>query len=325
MKFDKDLKSFPENLNIPLKLKSMLRYGENPHQRAAIYMDNCDHDFFIKLQGKKELSYNNIVDMNACMLAVISFENPACVIVKHANPCGAAIHDHGLSEAFKLALQGDPTSAYGGIVAFNRQVEITDVLTVKKSHTFFEIICAPSFTDEALECLAMRKKLRVIQYTDNFVKHSFYDIKYQAGCWLIQENDSFKNIEWNVVTKHTPSLVETDELKFAWKICRFVKSNAVVLVCSKDGGIMLSGSGGGQTSRVDSVNLALMKSTQAIEKCVMASDGFFPFADGPALAMKKGVKAFIQPGGSIRDNLVITTVNSNNGVMVMTGIRHFNH
>tara|TARA_Y100000034_G_C6836819_1_gene378264 strand:+ start:215 stop:1168 length:954 start_codon:yes stop_codon:yes gene_type:complete len=315
---------FPDTLKFKLDLQNMLRYGENPHQSAAMYSDSDDSPY-IKLSGK-DLSYNNLIDMEAAISAVIELKDPGCVIVKHANPCGAAIHCDGPSAAFKLALECDPSSAYGGIIAFNSVIDVCDVLTIKRSRTFFEIVCAKAFTNDALSELRKREKLRVIEYTNTFYDASRLKMKYLMGRWLVQEQDSKEMVRpWRIVTKNNPSYQQIMEAEFAWKMCKFVKSNAITMACSKDDGIMLCGIGAGQMSRVDAVNFALSRTLQDHNKCVMASDGFFPFPDGPTLAMEAGVKAFIQPGGSIRDEEVIGAVDNNDCVMIMTGTRHFNH
>ena len=235
---------FPESIHLSLDLKNTLRYGENPHQKAAVYTKSGNKkESFKKIQGK-DLSYNNIVDMEACISAVMSFSDPGCVIVKHANPCGAATHMGGLSKAFNLALEGDPISSYGGIVSFNREVSKEDIIEIKKSRNFFEIICAPSYTPQALEAISNRKKIRVIQYNEDLNYSLNYKIKNLMNNWLVQEEDSVRNslhdIKWSVKTKNIPTVKNCKELEFAWKMCKFVKSNAIVLACSKDGGIMLS-------------------------------------------------------------------------------------
>ena len=315
--------AMPSDMEFNLNLHETLRYGETPHQKASVYIDSNFKETLTQHQGK-QLSYNNMVDMEAAILAAICHDEPSCIIVKHANPCGAAIHSDSVSAAFTLALECDPISSYGGIIAFNRTVDASDVITIKKSRTFFEIICAPKFTDEAIDALSIRKNLRVIEFANTF-SDSSPKIKRLMGRWLVQEQDKVENIVWKNHTKRTPSFQQSEEIKFAWKMCKFVKSNAVVMACSKDGGIMLCGVGAGQMSRVDSVNIALSKSRQEPSDCVMASDGFFPFPDGPMVAMDAGVNVFVQPGGSIRDKQVVEAVNNRNGIMVMTGVRHFNH
>jgi len=314
----------PDKLKFELSIQRELRYGENPHQRAALYLD-FDESPYIKLSGK-DLSYNNLVDMEAAISAVLTLEDPGCVIVKHANPCGAGMHIDGPSPAFKLALECDPNSAYGGIIAFNGIIDLNDVLTIKRSRTFFEIVCAKAFTSEALSELKKREKLRVIEYVDSFNDAPRLEVKYLMGTWLVQDRDAEDSIKpWVVATKNNPSYDQIMEMEFAWKMCKFVKSNAITMACSKDGGIMLCGVGAGQMSRVGAVNLALTRSLQDPSRCVMASDGFFPFSDGPLIAMNAGIQGFIQPGGSIRDQDVIRAVDDNDCVMLMTGMRHFNH
>ncbi len=299
------------------------RYGENPHQNAAFYVANrADYGFanFVQFQGK-ELSYNNIHDASAAYELILEFdEKPTCAIIKHTNPCGVA-EGNDLKDAFERALSCDPVSAFGGIVAFNRIVDPETAASMVK--TFFEVVVAPEYTKEALEIFSQKENLRVLQLKPWGKKDSL-TFKSVVGSCLVQESDDklYSNLE--VVTKREPTQQELDQLVFALKVVKHVKSNAIVF--AKDRSII--GVGAGQTSRVDSVRIAGMKAQMHghdTKGAVMASDAFFPFPDGIEEAAKMGITAVIQPGGSIRDKEVIAKADELGIAMVFTRMRHFKH
>jgi phosphoribosylaminoimidazolecarboxamide formyltransferase/IMP cyclohydrolase len=316
---------------LPMRRVQALRYGENPHQAAGFYAHPNEHGGrsladVTQLQGK-ELSFNNLADMDATLRAVFHFDAPACVITKHMNPCGAAVHPDGPEAAFLLALSTDPVSAYGGIICFNRPVGADVVRAIRRSRTFFEIIAAPGFSVEARELLSAREKLRVMDLPSDWAQRvsKGRDARRVQGGWLVQDWDMGAPISGEVPTQRAPSRDEEEALRFAWGIVQHVKSNAIVLARAEDGGFVVNGVGAGQMSRVDSVRLAISKATRPIEGAVMASDAFFPFPDGVILGLDAGVSAIIQPGGSIRDDAVIAAVDERSGAMIHTGCRHFRH
>ncbi|MEL6344233.1 MAG: bifunctional phosphoribosylaminoimidazolecarboxamide formyltransferase/IMP cyclohydrolase [Myxococcota bacterium] len=315
---------------LPLRKVQTLRYGENPHQRAGFWTTPGEGGRSLsriaQLQGKT-LSFNNLADLDGCLRAVFEFTEPACVIVKHMNPCGAAVHSDGPSRAFELALSGDPVSAYGGIVAFNRPIDADDVRTIRKARTFFEVVAAPGISEAARELLKAREKLRVMELPADWIESrpAGMDARRVQGGWLLQDWDVGAEIGWTVASRERPDEAQAATLRFAWQICRSVKSNAIVLARALDGGFVLNGVGAGQMSRVDSVRLAIQKATREVTGAVLASDAFFPFPDGVQIALEAGVKAFIQPGGSIRDEAVLEAVDGADAVMVFTGMRHFRH
>ncbi len=304
-------------LNLPLQ--SELRYGENPHQKAFIYGDF--ESYFEKLHGK-ELSYNNIVDLNSAVELVHDLGRNACVIVKHTNPCGSAIGENTL-DAYLKALSCDPVSAFGGIVAFYDSVN-KDVAE-KLNEMFLEIVAAPDFTDEAMEILKKKKNRRIVK-----IKTKRYGneplVKTIPGGLLVQEKDnsSVDEIKFKTVTRRQVTGKELEELKFAWAICKHTKSNAIVIVKDKKG----IGIGAGQMSRVDSAKIAIAGAEERghnLQGAVAASDAFFPFPDGVEVLAAKGITAIVQPGGSVRDNMVIEAADKLNVSMVFTGIRNFKH
>lgn len=317
--FEKEFLPEPTAVRLNYKTAFQLRYGENPHQKATLFGDFSD--YFEVLHGK-ELSYNNIIDLTAAVELVSEFDKTGCAIIKHTNPCGAAVAN-SVSEAYEKALSGDPVSAFGGIVAFNKEV---DVETARKlNDIFLEIICAPSFTEEALDELKKKKNRRLI-LTKKYPDENQPVIKSVPGGLLVQDKDNSKisdNI-MKVVTEREPTRSEIEDLKFAWVVCKHTKSNAIVFV--KDGKAL--GVGAGQMSRVDSAKIAAIKAKQFghhLEGAVAASDAFFPFADGLIEIAKYGVVSVIQPGGSVRDEEVIKAANENNISMIFTGIRNFKH
>ncbi|GAB2895243.1 bifunctional phosphoribosylaminoimidazolecarboxamide formyltransferase/IMP cyclohydrolase [Uliginosibacterium flavum] len=322
----------PERAEYPAKLQLAfdkvqdLRYGENPHQTAAFYRDLSTPaggiGSYTQLQGK-ELSYNNIADSDAAWECVKAFDTAAvaCVIVKHANPCGVALGATP-EEAYRKAFSTDPTSAFGGIIAFNAEVDAATAQAV--SGQFMEVCIAPSYTAEALELLAAKKNVRVL--TCPLGKISQTDYKRVAGGLLVQTYDDavLTATDIKVVTKRTPTDKEMSDLLFAWRVAKYVKSNAIVYC--KDG--MTVGVGAGQMSRVDSAKIAKIKAENAglvIHGCVVASDAFFPFRDGLDVLAQAGATAVIQPGGSMRDAEVIAAADEQNVAMVVTGFRHFRH
>jgi phosphoribosylaminoimidazolecarboxamide formyltransferase/IMP cyclohydrolase len=322
---------FPGEQAMGLRKVQDLRYGENPHQQAAFYGDPPvpgarDLSRLVQHQGK-ELSFNNLADLDAAVRAVFEIEGASgCVIVKHANPCGAASGET-LPLAFGEALAGDPVSAYGGILAFNGPVDEETVAAVKQSKTFFEVLVAPGFTPGALERLKTRENLRVVELPAGWAsgRPPGRDARRVQGGWLLQDWDVDAPVGWTVASRRPPTPEEERGLRFAWALCRSVKSNAIVLVRPTQAGSALNGVGAGQMSRVDSVKLAVGKATRPVAGCVMASDAFFPFPDGVQAAAAAGVTAVIQPGGSIRDPDVLAVADQAGMAMVFTGTRHFRH
>jgi phosphoribosylaminoimidazolecarboxamide formyltransferase/IMP cyclohydrolase len=316
---------FPDSLTLQFRKVYGLRYGENPHQQAAFYRDIVTYPntlpFARVLQGK-QLSYNNIMDTDAAVDVVREFSGPAAVIVKHANPCGVAVGGATLADTYKAARRTDPVSAFGGIVALNREVDQDTAEAL--AETFLEVIAAPAFTPGAMDILAVKKNLRliVLQAADPG-DESTYNLRRVHGGLLVQDWDRADTSlrDAKVVTSRAPTKEETDALGFAWKVVKHVKSNAIVL--ATDG--MLVGVGAGQMSRVDSVKIARMKAELPTEGCVLASDAFFPQPDGVEAAAEAGVTAIAQPGGSIKDDDVIKAADARNIAMLFTGRRHFRH
>jgi len=313
-----------ERVYLSLRRKQELRYGENPHQAAALYIPAGHPASGLaaakQLQGK-ELSYNNYVDLEAARSLVAEFEGPAAVIIKHNNPCGAA-EQPTLLDAYTKALASDPVSAFGGVLAFNH---VVDALTAEEvAKLFVECIVAPGFADRAQEIFAAKKNLRLLQLPQGGLEHDKeLQLKRILGGMLIQQPDlgSLKDKELKVVTKREPSAVELNDLRFAWKVCKHVKSNAIVF--AKDRATL--GVGAGQMSRVDSVKIAVMKAQGPLKGTSVASDAFFPFPDGVEEAAKAGATAIIQPGGSVKDAEVIATADRLGLAMVFTNMRHFLH
>ncbi len=314
----------PERLHFSLRRKQELRYGENPHQAAALYVPAGGIPQGLaaakQLQGK-ELSYNNYVDLEAARSLVAEFQKPAAVIIKHNNPCGAA-QQSTLVDAYLRAFACDPVSAFGGVLAFNH---IVDAVTAEEvSKLFVECIVAPGFADRAQEIFAAKKNLRLLQLPHGGLDHDKeLQLKRILGGVLVQQPDLgiLKGLELRVVTKRTPDDSELADLRFAWKICKHVKSNAIVF--AREGATL--GVGAGQMSRVDSVKIAVLKAQRSLQGSVVASDAFFPFPDGVEEAAKAGATAVIQPGGSIKDPDVIATADRLGLAMVFTGMRHFLH
>ena len=318
-------REFPEVLNLQFRKLQDMRYGENPHQSAAFYRDvnpvagslaGCH-----QLQGK-ELSYNNVADADAAWESVKSFSEPACAIVKHANPCGVAIGENLLA-AYRKAFKTDPVSAFGGIIAFNRALDRATVEEVGRQ--FAEVIIAPRVEPEAREALAKKQNVRVLEVP---LAHDAqgWDLKRVGGGLLVQSPDvkPVTRADLKVVTTQVPSEAQWTDLLFAWRVAKFVKSNAIVFC--RDG--MTLGVGAGQMSRVDSARIAAIKAGNAglaLAGSVVASDAFFPFRDGLDAVIDAGAAAVVQPGGSVRDDEVIAAANERGVAMVFTGIRHFRH
>ena len=318
---------FPDNIFAKYQKKEVMRYGENPHQRAAFYIDYTKKGNGVgnakQLQGK-QLSYNNIADADAAVECVRSFIEPTCVIIKHANPCGVATDDD-ITLAYQKAFMADSTSAFGGIIALNRKLgKITAQLMI--DNQFIEAIIAPGISASAQKVLSTKDNIRVLEMerlTDLTPGFKFLSV---TDGLLIQETDNGKISQENlqIVTLREPSPEEIQDCLFAWKVCKFVKSNAIVY--AKDNQTI--GVGAGQMSRIDSAQIAASKAKERgfeTQGCVMASDAFFPFRDGIDLAASMGITSIIQPGGSIRDNEVIEAANEADIAMVFTGIRHFRH
>uniref|UniRef100_A0A7C4XAJ2 Bifunctional purine biosynthesis protein PurH n=1 Tax=candidate division WOR-3 bacterium TaxID=2052148 RepID=A0A7C4XAJ2_UNCW3 len=292
-----------------------MRYGENPHQRANFYLNRLLQKKFL-IHGGKELSYNNILDAEIAIGCAMEFEECACAIIKHQTPCGVAIGD-SLSEAYERAYIADSVSAFGGIVGLNRRVDKETATRI--AQIFYEVIIAPDYEPEALEILQTKKNLRIIQVSREILQPVMFRSVF--GGILVQESDQKDFTEWQVVTKRAPSPYEAEAMKFAWKVVKWVRSNAIVLAIKG----RTVGIGGGQTSRVGAVEIAVKNAGPQTAGVVLASDAFFPFRDGIDAAAKGGVSAVIQPGGSKRDQEVIDACNEYDMAMVFTGFRHFRH
>jgi phosphoribosylaminoimidazolecarboxamide formyltransferase / IMP cyclohydrolase len=313
-----DSETLPTTLRINFPLAQSLRYGENPHQRAALYSDGSGLGVAgaTQLQGK-ELSFNNLVDLDACWELAQEFDQPAVIIVKHTNPCGAATGATVL-EAYQKALAADPISAFGGVIGINRPVDAEAAAEIAK--LFVEAIAAPAFTPPARALFAAKKNLRLVEINAAPPKPV---VKHVSGGLLIQDADSARvaESELDVVTWRPPTAEELRSLLFAWRVCKHVKSNAIVY--AKDGQTL--GVGAGQMSRVDAAKFGAMKAVLPLAGCVAASDAFFPFPDGLETVAAAGATAVIQPGGSVKDQEVIAAADRLGVAMVFTGIRHFRH
>ncbi len=319
--------AFPERFNAQFCKVLDLRYGENPHQNAAFYRDAVVPAgalaSFTQLQGK-ELSYNNIGDADAAWECVKTFDVPACVIVKHANPCGVAI-DGNLLGAYEKAFKTDSTSAFGGIIAFNGEVGIDVVNAMNERKHFVEVLIAPSFSGEAKAALAAKANLRVLEVPLGSDSNAL-EYKRVGGGLLVQTPDALNvgRDQFKVVTRKQPTPEQFDDLLFAWRVAKYVKSNAIVFC----GNGMTLGVGAGQMSRVDSTRIAAIKAQNAglsLAGSVVASDAFFPFRDGVDVLAEAGAACVIQPGGSVRDEEVIAAADEHGLAMVLTGVRHFRH
>lgn len=315
-----DQSAIPDRLLISTPVTQDLRYGENPHQAAALY--GSFFDAFEKVHGK-ELSYNNIVDIDAAAALIEEFEMPAVAIIKHTNPCGCAVGTNVL-EAYLAALTTDPASAYGGIIALNREIDVQ--LAEKLNEMFSEVIIAPAFADDAMDILRRKRDRRLIRFRSKGTARPTVQVKSVRNGYLCQMSDAGADdpATWHVATKRRPSDEEYAALAFAWKVVKHVKSNAIVYTNARQ----TLGVGAGQMSRVDSSAIAVLKAANAglpLEGSVVASDAFFPFADGLLEAVKAGATAVIQPGGSVRDEEVIAAADEHGIAMILTGTRHFKH
>jgi phosphoribosylaminoimidazolecarboxamide formyltransferase/IMP cyclohydrolase len=319
--------TFPEEMTIALKKAYDLRYGENPHQKAAFYLEQNVRRLRAGLASLKqisgpEISFNNLLDFDAALNILSNFTAPTVAIMKHTNSCGLASHAN-LAEAYRRALAGDPVAAFGGVVASNQVIDLATAQEIDQTH--YDAIIAPEYEQEALELLGRKKSLRLVEIpiADSYQMTAISDFRYVWGGFLIQKPDFFTESELqpHTVTNRQPTEQELSDLLFAWKAVKGIKSNAIVIARDKT----LLGMGAGQPSRVVSVELALKRAGEQAKDSVLASDAFFPFADGPELAVKHGVTAIIQPGGSVRDKEVIKLANKYNVAMVFTGVRHFRH
>ena len=317
--------AFPQRLNLNFELEQTLRYGENPHQNAAFYRDlepaPGSLARYVQLQGK-ELSYNNIADADAAWECVKTFEQPACVIIKHANPCGVAVAGSTL-DAYRAAFATDPTSAFGGIIAFNRELDAATVAAVAEQ--FVEVLIAPQVSAGARAALAKKENVRVLEVPLADGANA-YEMKRVGGGLLAQTPDNFhiSAADLKIVSRVQPTPQQQEDLLFAWRVAKFVKSNAIVF-CGKGRTL---GVGAGQMSRVDSARIAAIKAQNAnltLAGSVVASDAFFPFRDGLDVVAEAGAVAVIQPGGSLRDAEVIAAGDERGIAMVFTGHRHFRH
>ncbi|EIV1854736.1 bifunctional phosphoribosylaminoimidazolecarboxamide formyltransferase/IMP cyclohydrolase [Vibrio vulnificus] len=318
---------FPRTFNQQFIKKQDMRYGENSHQAAAFYVEANPQEASVatarQIQGKA-LSYNNIADTDAALECVKEFNEPTCVIVKHANPCGVAL-GKDILEAYNRAYQTDPTSAFGGIIAFNQELD-AETATAIVERQFVEVIIAPSVSAEAIEVVAAKKNVRLLECGEWTTKTTGFDVKRVNGGLLVQDRDQgmVSLDDLKVVSKRQPTEEELKDALFCWKVAKYVKSNAIVY--SK--GDMTIGVGAGQMSRVYSAKIAGIKAADEglqVEGCVMASDAFFPFRDGIDAAAEAGIKCVIQPGGSMRDDEVIAAADEHGMAMIFTGMRHFRH
>jgi phosphoribosylaminoimidazolecarboxamide formyltransferase/IMP cyclohydrolase len=325
---------FPRTFNTQFFKAQDLRYGENPHQRAAFYREAAPKEASVatsrQLQGK-ELSYNNIADTDAALECVKSFAKPACVIVKHANPCGVSVvpeNEGGIRKAYELAYATDTESAFGGIIAFNRELDAETARAII-DRQFVEVIIAPSISKAALEVTAAKQNVRVLEcgaLPAIDARSAQWDFKRVTGGLLVQDQDlgMIKDSDLKIVSRRAPTEAEIHDLIFAWKVAKYVKSNAIVYAKGRQ----TVGIGAGQMSRVNSARIAAIKAEHAgleVKGAVMASDAFFPFRDGIDNAARVGIAAVIQPGGSMRDAEVIAAADEHGIAMVFTGMRHFRH
>ncbi|EKM33374.1 bifunctional phosphoribosylaminoimidazolecarboxamide formyltransferase/IMP cyclohydrolase [Vibrio harveyi] len=318
---------FPRTFNQQFEKKQDMRYGENSHQAAAFYVEANPQEASVstarQIQGKA-LSYNNIADTDAALECVKEFNEPACVIVKHANPCGVAL-GKDILEAYNRAYQTDPTSAFGGIIAFNQELD-AETATAIVERQFVEVIIAPSVSAEAIEVVAAKKNVRLLECGEWSTKTTGFDVKRVNGGLLVQDRDQgmVSLDDLKVVSKRQPTEEELKDALFCWKVAKFVKSNAIVYAK----GDMTIGVGAGQMSRVYSAKIAGIKAADEgleVAGSVMASDAFFPFRDGIDAAAEAGIKCVIQPGGSMRDDEVIAAADEHGMAMIFTGMRHFRH
>jgi phosphoribosylaminoimidazolecarboxamide formyltransferase/IMP cyclohydrolase len=318
---------FPQQVNFGFELKNVLRYGENSHQKAALYSANAGQAGVAqaKLLGGKEMSYNNYVDVDAALRAAYDFAAPAVAIIKHANPCGIAVAQEGatdpIANAHARAHETDPVSAFGGVIAANRVV--TEKMALQVAEIFTEVIAAPGYEPAALEVLSKKKNLRILELEAGYLRPA-REVRQISGGALIQESDGFENLDtskWQLVTGEPADKALMADLEFAWRASRAVKSNAILLAKS----LAAVGIGMGQVNRVDSCRLAVSRAGDRVVGSVAASDAFFPFADGLQVLLDAGVKAVVQPGGSVRDEEVIEAAKAAGVTMYFTAERHFYH
>ncbi len=318
-------RAFPRTLNLQYRHAQSMRYGENPHQAAAFYVEREPAEASVataeQLQGKA-LSFNNIADTDAALECVKQFDAPACVIVKHANPCGVAVGD-GLLDAYRRAYSTDPESAFGGIIAFNRPLD-GDTARVIVEQQFVEVIIAPEVEAAARDAVAAKENVRLLRCGQWNAAPARFDFKHVNGGVLVQDSDQALYEDLQVVSRAQPDDAQMADLLFAWQVAKFVKSNAIVYAHER----MTIGVGAGQMSRINSARIAAIKAEHAglaVAGSVMASDAFFPFRDGIDAAADAGIAAVIQPGGSMRDDEVIAAADEHGMAMVFTGMRHFRH
>jgi phosphoribosylaminoimidazolecarboxamide formyltransferase / IMP cyclohydrolase len=329
LRADGERDAFARTLNLQYRKAQDMRYGENPHQAAAFYVERTPPAGSVasarQLQGK-DLSYNNVADTDAALECVKSFVKPACVIVKHANPCGVAVSLDGIGKAYDLAYQTDPTSAFGGIIAFNRELDGATAKAIV-DRQFVEVIIAPKVSAEAVKAVASKQNVRLLECGEwPDIRPETLDFKRVAGGLLVQNSDlgMITESDLKVMSKRAPTEAELHDLIFAWKVAKYVKSNAIVYAKNRQ----TIGVGAGQMSRIYSARIAGIKAADEkleVKGSVMASDAFFPFRDGIDAAASAGITAVIQPGGSMRDPEVIAAADEHGMAMVFTGMRHFRH
>jgi len=329
--FGERYEDFPTHRTVSMEKFLDLSYGENPHQRGALYTEVGTRGHVLSRVSKehgKDLSFNNVLDLDSARSLLADLDDPACVIVKHNNPCGAAEGESAL-DAYEKALACDPLSAYGGVIALNRPID--EELARRLHENFVEVLIAPGYEGEAMAILQQKQAIRILENTEQRLHRSDFDMKRVRGGMLVQELDGVAGDRegMTVETGGEPSELEWLDIAFAWKVCKHVRSNAIVLVKNRQ----TIGIGAGQMSRVDSVRLAIEKCRAAfgeeadarLNGCVVASDAFFPFADGPQAAVEAGARTVVQPGGSKRDDEVIAACEKAGVTMVFTGRRHFRH
>jgi phosphoribosylaminoimidazolecarboxamide formyltransferase / IMP cyclohydrolase len=321
--------AFPDRLQLEFTKRSALRYGENPHQPAAFYAEPKYEGASVataEVLNGKELSYNNLLDLDSALNLVREFRSPAACVIKHNNPCGAALGET-LTEAFQKAYEGDPVSAFGGILAFNRELDEATATLITEPNRFVEAIIAPGYSEAALKLLTTRpkwgKNVRILSTGRLEGGQSPFDYRRIDGGLLVQVRDAGGDdfADAKVVTKRAPTDAERDDLMFAWRVCKHVKSNAIVLAKGR----MVVGVGAGQMSRIDSTEIAIKKAGERVRGSVLASDAFFPFRDNIDAAAKACVTAIAEPGGSVRDAEAIAACDENDIAMLFTGVRHFRH
>ncbi|MBN1460217.1 MAG: bifunctional phosphoribosylaminoimidazolecarboxamide formyltransferase/IMP cyclohydrolase [Armatimonadetes bacterium] len=316
---------FPEHVTLALEKAYGLRYGENPRQKACFYtvqdVKAKDHGLgaLVHLSGP-EISFNNLLDFDSAVSTLSEFARPTVAVLKHTNPCGLASRD-SMVEAYVLALSGDPVAAFGGVVACNRPIDMPLAEEINKTH--YDAVIAPEYSGDALVLLSQKKSLRIVKVPFPQSREDELEFRNVRGGFLAQTRDRIAEDEMSPtqVSKRAPTAREMDDLRFAWRAVKAIKSNAIVL--ARDS--VLVGMGAGQPSRVESVAIALKKAGERAKGSVLGSDAFFPFADGPQLALDAGITAIIQPGGSVRDEEVVATVDQSGAAMVVTGMRHFKH